>query len=390
MEQLFGNAQRSDRTPAKETEDTFAFLDRAAGPYWQRVRDNMENWFASYPVGDRQDLARRLRSSRGTEHRGAWWELYLHALFTALGADVSVISDGLQRRPDFSVSLDSTQLLVEATTITGGFPETAGRRRLIDLINEVPPPRDVGLMLRVVADGSDSDHPRKSEIQGPIRSWLEELGDPTAWPMGDKPRLQIDARAWILEFTALHMPDRDLEADGRLIVAGPAIVGYVNEQRLLKTAVSTKATRYGRPDVPLIVAVLVDSAFADPEVVTQALYGSEVVRVPVAPTQTVQLERDRDGVYMHTTGSRNTRLSGVLVSNGARPWYFGPRLPDWWPNPWAEHCLDLQSHFPTWVGTEEGVVNPPALDSQVDPRAVFGLAPDWPGPDKPFRSLTTV
>ena len=85
MGQLFGNAQRSDRTPAKETEDTFAFLDRAAGPYWQRVRDNMENWFASYPAGGRQDLARRLRSSRGTEHRGAWWELYLHALFTALG-----------------------------------------------------------------------------------------------------------------------------------------------------------------------------------------------------------------------------------------------------------------------------------------------------------------
>jgi hypothetical protein len=343
MRTLFGNAPRTDRTPAKETEDTFAFLDRAARPYWQRVRDNMENWLGRYPEDVRPDLARRLRSSRGNEHRGAWWELYLHALLLALGAEVSVIVDGAQRRPDFSVNLDSTPFLLEATTITGGFAQAVSRGRLIDLINEFPAPRHLGIFLRVVAQGSDADQPRKPEIHGPIGRWLDELDDPATWPGGVSPPHQTEARGWTLEFKALHMPHRDLDADSRLIVAGPAIAGYVNERHLLKEAVSTKATRYGRPDVPLVVAVSVDSAFADPEIVGQALYGSEVVRVPLDPTPIVQVERARDGVYMHTTGQRNTRLAGVLVSNGARPWYLGSRLPDWWPNPWAERGLNLQA-----------------------------------------------
>jgi hypothetical protein len=387
VSRLFSDKPRTNRSPATETEGVFPFLDRAGGPFWQRVRDNLEEWVSEYPEDARASLVRRLQSTRGNEHRGAWWELYLHAAFVALDADISVIVDGAQRQPDFLVRLGPDEFFLEGTTVTGGFPEVAGRGRIVDLINEFPTPPALGVSLHILVDGSDGDHPRKSELHGPIRGWLNALGDPEKWPERQSPPHVVNARGWVLELTAMHMTNRGAgDPDRRLIVAGPAVAGFLNERQILKTAISAKATRYGRLDLPLVVGVLVWSSLADAETVAQALYGSEVIRIPPGREPAIRTERARDGVYMHTSGEQNTRLAGVVIANDARPWHLGARLPDWWPHPWAERSVNLDSCFPTWGGTEAGMVIPPDLESQPDPRDLFGLGADWPGPESAFGS----
>jgi len=71
------------------TEDSFAFLNRASGIVWERLREQLDAWYAAFPDDD-GDLRRRFRSADPRQHFAAWWEIYLHALLTALGYKLTV------------------------------------------------------------------------------------------------------------------------------------------------------------------------------------------------------------------------------------------------------------------------------------------------------------
>jgi hypothetical protein len=75
MAALFDTFERTDASPS-EDEDSFAFLNRAAGPYWARVRTLADAWFAAFPADQAADLRQRFRGRDWSEHIGAWWELY--------------------------------------------------------------------------------------------------------------------------------------------------------------------------------------------------------------------------------------------------------------------------------------------------------------------------
>jgi hypothetical protein len=40
---LFDDDERTDGSPKKASEDSFAFLNRAAGPFWAAIRDELEH-----------------------------------------------------------------------------------------------------------------------------------------------------------------------------------------------------------------------------------------------------------------------------------------------------------------------------------------------------------
>lgn len=52
MPTLFHNTERTDRTPQGHIEDSFAFLDRVNSPYWDRVRTQLDEWYADFPDTD--------------------------------------------------------------------------------------------------------------------------------------------------------------------------------------------------------------------------------------------------------------------------------------------------------------------------------------------------
>src|SRR4051794_1407678 len=85
---LFDELKRTDPSPATSGEDSFSFLNRAHGTVWSRVRIVSETWFAEYPTAHAADLRGRFRSKHPGAHHGAWWELYLHHLFTRLGYEI--------------------------------------------------------------------------------------------------------------------------------------------------------------------------------------------------------------------------------------------------------------------------------------------------------------
>jgi hypothetical protein len=119
---LFDDCERTDKSPARHQEDSFTFLNRADGVVWGRIRHVLDAWFADYPVQHAADLRGRFQSNRPGAHWSAWWELYLHRLFTRLGYKAVVHPDvpGTSRHPDFELTRAEERLYLEAVVVFSG------------------------------------------------------------------------------------------------------------------------------------------------------------------------------------------------------------------------------------------------------------------------------
>ena len=103
---LFSVGRRVNPLHAGYAESSFAFLDRVAQPYWARIRDELDRWFADFPEGEHaRDLRNRFRKDDPRQHYAAWWELYLYTFLRRSGFEVEVhpYVHGTRDRPDFLV-----------------------------------------------------------------------------------------------------------------------------------------------------------------------------------------------------------------------------------------------------------------------------------------------
>ena len=218
---------RTDRSPARYSEDSFAFLNRAAGAFWQRVRDELENWFAAYPSEHQADLRARFRSRLPSQHWAAWWELYLHRVFTALGFEVEVHPElpGVDARPDFRLTRGAEAAYVEAVTSFSGIVDEGrhGAREawILDAINEA---NSDNFFVGVNFDAVGKQHPRVAEVTGPIEEWLGQL-DPddvaaTYEVTRELPTHGVAIRDWGLTVTAIPKNPKARGKPGRLLGGG--------------------------------------------------------------------------------------------------------------------------------------------------------------------------
>ena len=98
---LFDDVERTDLEPAELTEPKFSFLNNAGGACWEAVRNELESWFARFPPEHQKHLYTRFRNKRDAHHLAAFWELYLHELFSRLGFRVQVHPFEDKKSPDF-------------------------------------------------------------------------------------------------------------------------------------------------------------------------------------------------------------------------------------------------------------------------------------------------
>ncbi|HEX5145816.1 MAG TPA: hypothetical protein VFV85_02240, partial [Conexibacter sp.] len=97
---------RTDASPRAHQEPAYAFLDRAAGRRWERVRDELDAWFARLPAPARADLRNRFAQAAELDHAGAFWELWVHEAHRRRGFDVTVNigCEAGERRQDFALA----------------------------------------------------------------------------------------------------------------------------------------------------------------------------------------------------------------------------------------------------------------------------------------------
>jgi hypothetical protein len=375
---LFEELERTDASPATYGEDSFHFLNRAAGPFWSAVRGELDRWFQTYPASQAADLRNRFRSRRPDQHWAAWWELYLFRVFIALGFDVEVHPEVAMTsgRPDFRLHGEQT-FYVEATTVFSGIVEDDrhGEREswILDALNEA---KSANFFVWIHFDEVGMERPRIREVAAPVEEWLESL-DPdvveaTVNAGRRPPERSFAFRDWRIRLKALA---KRTEARGnpahRLVGVGPMSVGFVNDREMLGKALDRKRKRHSKVDAPLLLALLGMSPALDEEDVAQALFGSEAVVI-----DTGQLIRKPDGFWRTTRGAGATDVSAVLVGSAINPWSIAQRWPRLWVNPWASRVMEEDLPFPRAHVEGERLV---LCDEKQTPHDVLDLAPDWPG-----------
>jgi hypothetical protein len=381
---LFDDLVRTDPSPAGDGEDSFTFMNRVDQQFWSRVRDQLEEWFADYPLDAAADLVGRFRDSDPRQHHAAWWELYLFTLYRRLGYSVTVHPTvaGTTAQPDFLVVRGDEELYVEAAVVFSGIVDeqrhAAREAWIYDLVNKATNPN---FHVELEFDRLGTRRPKETELIRPLEQWLTGL-DPdevaTAVDAGQEPpELYLPVRDWRLIFTALPVKPEHRGKPGRLLGIYPAMSGAVNDKEMARKTLNRKGSHYGRMDKPFVVALLCMSSFMEDNDIEQALFGSLAYQYYVNdPSREGKWVRQRDGFWMRGTQPRGTRVSAVLAATGLTPWRPAYRLPRLWLNPWATKPLTVIDPFPTATANDHGLVI--STDTNIEAHIILGLPKNWP------------
>jgi hypothetical protein len=379
---LFSDVERTNSTPAKYGEDLYSFLDRVASPFFANVRELIEGWYAGLPPEMQPDIRSRFRSGNKGQTFGAFWEMYLHEVLTRAGFQLIPHPEiqGTTKRPDFLVTAsDSRSFYLEATTV-GPLDDAAERRfdRVLDAVNTV---KSNNFRLEVNAEfiGPRAFPAKKKSRE--LARWLDGL-DPNevteAYKHGGLFSLPLhvwNQDDWIIEFRPITMkPEARGNPAHRIVLMltyGPGAI--IDDRAAIQSALEVKAKRYGKLDLPLVIALLVyDRMMMDWEDFEAALFGaSDLGGRPLASGMP-------PGLWQTSAGPRYRRVSAVLLAPNLNMWRVAKETPVLWHNPWVNIPLDIPLPWPS-IRLDHGTRNLEQIDDGTPPHIFFGIPDDWPG-----------
>jgi hypothetical protein len=382
---LFDLIERTNASPAGYSEDSFSFLNRVAGPYWQHVRATLDAWYAVFPDTS-ADLWKRFRKADPKQHYAAWWELYLHHLFTNLGFRVTPnaeLPDG-NSRPDLLVERGSHFFYVEAVTVFSGIvsseSHTALEPQILDIINTIDASN---YFLSVRFAQSSTTMPKAVDITTPIEQWMAEHDpdDILNRQASDLPTTTIATGDWVLELKLIpRSPEFRGKPDNRLIGSLGATAGFTNDRQQIHRALERKKKQHKAPDGPTVIALMAINGFVDDTEFTDALFGSQSVRMEIA-TGATTIIRNPDGFLVRQRGPASKRVSAVLSGVSVLPTNCATTPLRLWHHYTPDRKLTIDLPFATARIVDDQLV---LADAAREPHDMLGLKADWPGPQPPF------
>jgi hypothetical protein len=245
----------------------------------------------------------------------------------------------------------------------------------------VPSPR---FWLRVYVDAEGDRPPSAMRLRPFLTEWLARLDYDRAVALAcakrwdELPREEWRAAGWKLRFMALPKvpPDR-----GPTIGMYPSEGGVFDPRSEVLPTLKKKASRYGQPDRPYVIAVLCDNVVANDGDIEAALFGRMTVNLARAGGETYYwgAHRKSDGLW---TPERGTRVSAVLTATEFKPWTIARVVPRLWTNPWAARPLAVELPWAAQASPTQTEA-PLIVDPAEPPHEVLGLSADWP-PGEPF------
>jgi hypothetical protein len=387
---LFDKRERTDSSPKRANESTFAFYNRIAEPYFDRERALLEEWVAGLLPTLRERVISDLRSGNDSKWTSGWFEMYLDRLFR--GLDFSVIYEpevaGSVRRPDFLVmDGDGASAYVEARAVFGPSGPEQRRRQIEEAVSRVAHPR---LSVWVEWDEEGPNSPRVGALQRQLQEWLDSLDVEELEALlpvrrqQDLPAFVWSNGGWRLVFTP-WVKSTTNEKTTRL----PTLVGSIfgmtlsRDRDAIQRAMKRKASRYGRLDRPLVVALLCNHVFVDDEDVVNALYGSTGVRITMTGAGEIigqEPVRNRDGLWRGPLPRpSHTTMSALMLCRQLFPASILSSKPKIWLHPEPRHALGVKLPFPSVsLDLDRGLMEErphPACPAMADLLAVEG---DWP------------
>ena len=371
------------------TEPLYEYLNRSARPSMERVRDLLEGWFSYLPSDAKNEIRSRFRSSDDIQHQSAFFEIYLHALFSKLGFQIEIHPEipGQTTHPEFLVSKEEKPVsYIEATLASGPKEDKAADKRESVVYETIDKTNSPNFFIGIKVSGSPNTPPPGRKWRTFLEKWLSELDPDT---LGEKiesygleglPTATRDHDGWTITFQAIPKSPKARGKPG-IRPIGVRFFGFeqLKEDEYIRNAVKEKATKYGNLDFPYVIAINVLSIFCRDQIVMDALFGDEGIRFYNKPGGGSYHKpiRNPNGAFCGPSGPQNTRVSGVIICKNLLWGNISSENPVLWHNPWASLPLDQDSWiFPQYVPNFEKTRI--ELKSGRKVRDLFGLPEGWP------------
>lgn len=388
MAPVFSDRQRLDASPSSG-EPMYVFLDRVAGPVWDRIRHLIEAWANDYSPHGRADVVRRLQSRDDLEFLGAYWELFLFHGLKALGFEVTCHPEvaGTTRRPDFLVEGNKCSFVLEAKVLGDDHADRMRDKRRAQIehgLNARVTSNNITVQLQFEKDGTQQAP--IGQLAADAQAWLDALDlahvrqqSYVAGLSGATPLIWQDERSgWRIALTP--MPWRSSRGGRRIVgVVGPH-AAWIDDLTPIRKSLYRKAHKYGdKLGKPFVVALGMQRPFADDTDLLDALFGDDVYQFDPS-TGDGKSARKSNGLLI----GQSRRLSAVLVSKNVAPWSAAKTSLALWKNPAATFPLRCDGGGVITIidPQDDGLLATTA--ATVSTGELFGLALDWPGPEPPF------
>jgi hypothetical protein len=391
---LFDDIERTEQRPKREREPVYDYYNSSARRGIAALRELLETWFDAYPALGKKDLQARFRSRIDSQHKSAFWELYLHELFTRMKYRLKVhpVVEGSANHPDFLVAEGrSPKFYLEA--IVAGIPSVkdAGAEarfsEVLDLINKMQTP---DYLLELQYRGTADTPPPVGKLRKALTQWLRSLdfkAIDSVYKTGNfdvVPKFEWSHEGLTLFFSPIPKSAKTRgTTDARPIgvIMGEAHILTTDED--IRQAIEQKAKKYGKLSLPLLIAVNVVSEHCDEIDINNALFGSEAIQFNQRPDGSISGGvdvRQPNGVWFGKKGARNRNVSAVLIGCQIDPYKTGVITPQLIHNPHADNPLNLSTYpLPQSVpdhitSTMKKRVGRKATIDPVQPRPVWALS----------------
>ena len=312
------------------------------------IRGKCESWFEHIPPKNRADLRSRFRSPRDSQHKGAFFELFLHEMFIRLGCHVEMQPKVSEQTPDFRVSQDGKTIYVEATTVgetSNPFYRGRNEQAVIDELNSsLSSPH---FFIGVDMEGTLKKTLGRGCVPSKFKKLLDAHDPKDVQSLIDKcglyaaPSERIECGDWTLTGWLVpafeHIPWGDSE---RPIVIEPYRARFLDPISSVRDALCIKAKKYSSLEAPLAIAVNALNPFYSPqECDIDVLWGNQSILSQIGPNARTQYVRQPNGFW---SSKNNGGTAAVLrfkhadmlnmfqasVCLHVNPRNSSPRLPD--------------------------------------------------------------
>lgn len=383
---LFTDYRRTDASPKRATEGDFAFLDRSASAPIAVVREMMDSCIAHYPLSDVHELIDRIQCGDARHFASATFELLLHEYLLRLGMRLTphpVLPNGSAKRPDFLVECpDGKMLYLEAVCASDdtGRDSAAEARKAVTL-QVLDGEYNPNFMVSIDSYGDPTTQPSGRGLAIDVTNWLNSL-DPDALLVTAEeeyealPEFHWQHEEWCIRVRPIPVSVSARGKQRRLIGARGYGATWIDGWSPIRDAVLRKSRRYGNLDLPLVVAVNIDTFNLDPIDEAQALFGQEQFIFSSAnPQQEPRMERVPNGAWRGPSGPRGKRASGAWLFNNLSPYTLARRKHTLYVNPAANHALPESFLVVPHKLVIDGYLQ--AVEGNDLPKA-FGLSASWP------------
>lgn len=351
---IFTQRRRTDAGPKLSRETEFEFTDRSARPEINRVREFLEALLSQYPESEHSELISRIKSRNDVHYGSAIFELLLHATLLNAGFSLKVhpeLPGGVSSRPDFHVTApDGSEFYLEATTATEQNEDLTICPLTARVLDELSTHAHENFLVGVKVSGRATTQPSSKRFISHVFQWLDTL-DPDSVKRAESEGIS-EKTEWTHEGVSIVITAFPLDAQlrgkaNRLLGAQSADAGWINPAGPIRNAVRVKGSKYGKLELPFVIAINFDGFVLDSTHEVDALYGDEVFVVPVGGSfQSGGTRRKKNGAWMGEGGPVYTRVSGVWIFDHLSPYSLNKSRGTLYFNPYASIPLtDSLKHF---------------------------------------------